>query len=227
MRVPGSGVRASRPSGRLAAATVVLILHALLILLFLRADRSKPSHSREEVYASILDLLRLPQPRPAPAVARHLPRRPRISYRRSKPRLPAPGTPQATPIPAIPHSPNVDWQQAAGEVARSLTSPRGRAVVPGSGEHPSSPYTDCVQQPQFAWDPEPKRIGLIHHWLPYLRLGDHCILSLGFFGCVVGHLPGPNGHLLDRAVGGKATRSPTPARTWPDGEPQGLCRPAP
>lgn len=135
--------------------------------------------------------------------------------------------PPATPIPAIPHSPNVDWQRAAGEVARSLTSQRARAVVPGSGEHPSSPYADCEQQPQFAWDPEPKRIGLIHHWLPYMRLGDHCILSLGFFGCVVGHLPEPNGHLLDRVVGGKATRRPMPARTWPDGEPQGLCRPAP
>jgi hypothetical protein len=227
MRIPGLGVRASRRSGRLAAATVVLILHGLAILLFLRADRAKPNHSREEVSASILYLLRMPPPRPAPAAANQPPRRPKISRRPSKTRLPGPPTPQATPIPAIAHPPNVDWRQAAGEVARSLTSQRARAVVPGSGEHPSSPYADCAQQPQFPWDPEPQRIGLIHHWLPYLRLGDHCILSLGFFGCIVGHLPGPNGHLLDRVVGRTAKRSPAPAATWPDGEPRGLCRPAP
>jgi hypothetical protein len=227
MRIPGLGVRASRPSGRLAAATVVLMVHGLAIVLFLRADRAKPSHSREEVYASILYFLRMPQPRPAPAAASHLPRPPKISRRPSKPRLPAAPMPQAPPIPAIPHSPNVDWRQAADEVARSLTSQRAKTIVPGSDQHPSSPYADCEQQPQFAWDPEPKRIGLIHHWLPYIRLGNHCILSLGFFGCVVGHLPGPNAHLLDRVVGSKATPTPTPARTWPDEEPQGLCRPAP
>jgi hypothetical protein len=226
MRIPGLGVRASRPSGRLAAAAVVLMLHGLVILLFLRADRAKPSHSREEVYASILYFLRLPQPRPAPAAVSHLPRPPK-TRRRSTSRRPAASLPPATPIPAIPHSPKFDWQQAAGEVARALTSQRARAVVPGSGEHPSSPYADCEQQPQFPWDPEPTRFGLIHHWLPYVRLGNHCILSLGFFGCIIGHLPEPNDHLLDRVVGGKAIRRPTPARTWPDGEPRGLCRPAP
>jgi hypothetical protein len=221
-------MRSTRPSGRLAAATVVLMLHGLLILLFLRTDRgAKPGHPREAVYASILYLLRPPRQRAAPAAANAIPHQPKISRRRSRPRLPTPGTPPRTHIPPVPHPPPIDWQQTAGEVARSLTDQRGRTVVPGSGEHPSSPYADCASQPQLAWDPEPTRIGLIDHWLPYLRLGNHCVVSLGFFGCIVGHLPGPNGHLLDRVVGGKATPSPTPARTWPDGEPRGLCRPSP
>jgi hypothetical protein len=229
MRTPGSGMHAPRPAGRLAAATAVLILHGLLILLFLRADHgAKNGHPREEVYASILYLPRLLQQRPTPAAAGNMPRRAKFSRRRSMPRAPAPGTLPPTPSPSTPQPPNLDWQRAADEVAHTLTSQRRRSVVPGSGEHPHSPYRDCKQQPQFAWDPEPKRVGLIDHWLPYLRLGNHCIVSLGVFGCVVGALPGPNGHLLDPVLGGKATQSPTPAvQTWPDGEPRGLCRPSP
>lgn len=144
----------------------------------------------------------------------------------------APGAPVGvTPPPAprvsVPNGPT-DWHEAADEVARSLTGRRARKAHPGSGEHPPSPYEDCTPQPQFAWDPEPKRVGLIDHWLPYLRLGNHCMVTLGMFGCIVGHLPGPNGLLFERAVGAKPKPYSTSAgRSWPDGEPRGLCRPSP
>jgi hypothetical protein len=215
---------ANRPSGRLAAATAVLIVHGLLIVLFLRADRgTKANPSREIVRAGILYLLSLPQQRPKARVpTRETPRRRRRKSRMATvARAPGAALPPEPPNVSVAHRANLDWHAAAAEVARSLTSRRGTKVQPGSGEHPPSPYADCARQAQFRWDPEPRRLGLIDHWLPYLRLGDHCIVTLGMFGCIVGRLPGPNGDLFDRP-----NSTPT-ARTWPDGEPRGLCRPSP
>jgi hypothetical protein len=224
-------MRSNRPSGRFAAATAVLIAHGLLILLFLRTDRGiKGTPPEELVLARILYLPSLPQQRPkarAPLPATTRPR-PGKSSRPTVAPAPAVTIPTEAPQVSVPSRPRLDWHEAADEVARALTGRRGTKVHPGSGEHPPSPYRDCEPQPQFAWDPEPTRVGLIHHWLPYLRLGNHCIVSLGFFGCVVGRLPGPNAHLFDRVIGRKATQPSTPSvRMWPHGEPRRLCQPSP
>lgn len=211
-------------------ATVVLILHGLLILIFLRADRGAEStHPQEGVHVRILYLLTLPRLGPrAPGVVRELTRRGRGNSGSRIVPAPVRVRPPPAPTISVPYGPAIDWQQAADEVARSLTSKHGTKVHPGSGEHPPTPYEDCEPQPQFAWDPEPKRVGLIDHWLPYLRLGNHCIVTLGMFGCVIGQLPAPNGHLFERAAAGSAKQNSTPTgRTWLDGEPRGLCRPAP
>ncbi|MGH8288030.1 MAG: hypothetical protein ACREV7_03260 [Steroidobacteraceae bacterium] len=224
-------MRSNRPSGRFAAATAVLIVHGLLILLFLRADRgTKANPPQEIVRTGILYLLSLSRQRPqARSPTRAAPRRRRgKSLTPTVAHAPAVAMPPEAPNISVSNRSKLDWHETADEVARSLTSRHGTKVHPGSGEHPPSPYGDCEPRPQFAWDPEPKRVGLIDHWLPYLRLGDHCIVSLGFFGCVVGQLPGANGRLFERVVGGKAAQDPTPTlRTWPDGEPRGLCRPSP
>jgi len=222
-------MRSNRPSGRFAAATAVLVVHGLLILLLLRADRgAKGNPPQEAVRTRILYVLNLPR-QPAQARTRApTRRRPRKSRIPIVARTPAVATPPVAPKVAVPYRPELDWHEAAAAVARSLTRGRGTQVHPESGEDPPSPYVDCAPPPQWAWDPQPKRLGLIDHWLPYLRLGDHCIVSLGFFGCVVGHLPEPNGQLLDRVVAGETRKISTPGvRTWPDGEPRGLCRPTP
>lgn len=224
-------MRSNRPSGRFAAATAVLIVHGLLILLFLRADRgTKANPPQEIIRTGILYLLTLPRQRSqarsptraAPGRSSGKSRTPTVAH------TPAVAMPPEASSISVPDRPKLDWHEAAHEVARSLTSRHGTKVHPGSGGHPPSPYRDCEPQPQFAWDPEPTRVGLIDHWLPYLRLGDHCIVTLGMFGCVVGHLPGPNGQLFDRVIGKKATQRSTPGVSmWPDGEPRGLCRPSP
>lgn len=108
-------------------------------------------------------------------------------------------------------------------MARSLTRLHRPRVHPGSGEHPRSPYRDCLPQPQFAWDPEPKTVGLYHHWLPYLRLGSHCIVTLGFFSCTLGDLPKANGHLFD-SLRDRESTPPPDVPYWRDAEPRGLCR---
>ncbi|HEY2662944.1 MAG TPA: hypothetical protein VGI47_01290, partial [Candidatus Binataceae bacterium] len=46
------------------------------------------------------------------------------------------------------------------------------------------------------WSPEPKKFGFAGA-LPYMRLGKHCVIGLGFFGCGVGPFPEANGHVLD------------------------------
>jgi hypothetical protein len=33
--------------------------------------------------------------------------------------------------------------------------------------------------------------------LPYMEIGKRCAIGLGFFGCGIGELPPPNGHLFD------------------------------
>ena len=221
-------MRSIRPSGRFAAATAVLLLHGLLILLFLRTHRgAKTANPQEEVHASILHLLSLPWQRPqAPGREREATRRGRGDSRIRIVPLPLRVTP--APNVAIPYGQTIDWHEAADAVARSVTSRRGRKAPPGSGAQPPSPYADCAPQEQFAWDPEPKRVGLIDHWLPYLRLGNHCIVTLGMFGCIVGRLPGPNGQLFEHLGGGKPKpRSTLSVLTWPEGEPRGLCRPSP
>lgn len=222
-------MRPDRPSGRVAAATAALIVHGLLILVFVRADRGTRANPPQGIVrARILYLVRPRQqgPRtgaPTGATARRPSRKPRSVTLAPMPALPL--STKKAEIPA-PYHPKPDWHEAADVVARSLTSWHGTKVHPGSGEHPLSPYRDCDLQPQFAWDPEPERVGLIDHWLPYLRLGSHCIVTLGMFGCAVGHLPGPNGQLFDHSLGGKATQNSTrAARMWPDGEPRGPCRP--
>lgn len=222
-------MRANRPSGRFAAASAVLIVHGLLVLLFLRADHSTEANAPQElVRTRILHLLTLPRQRrrvPTRGTSRRRPAQSRSATASPRPAVALPAEPSKV---SAPHHPERDWHAAADEVARSLTGWRGTKVHPGSGEHPSSPYRDCEPQPQFAWDPQPKRVGLIDHWLPYLRLGNHCIVALGMFGCAIGRLPAPNGQLFDRALAGKTTQDTTPAvRTWPRGEPRGLCRPVP
>lgn len=211
--------------------TAALIVHGLLVLLFLRAGRGIKAIQPEGIVRTrILYLVRLPQKRlqgqmPTGETPRRTPRR----FSRAPPAFaPAVAQPGETSRVAIQYHPTLDWHQAAGEVARSLTDWHGTKVHPGSGEHPLSPYRDCERQAQFAWDPQPQRVGLIDHWLPYLRLGNHCIVTLGMFGCVVGRLPEPNGQLFDRILVEKATQNSTPAvRSWPDGEPRGLCQPLP
>jgi hypothetical protein len=207
---------------------VVLLAHVPIVLLLLRADReTKLDRPQEEVRASILYFLTPPRQfakaRPAMREARR--RRPRNLRSRVAPRAPLPLPP--APNLSFRRRPSVDWHRAADEVARSLTGKRGTEVHPGSGEYPRSAYRDCARRPQFAWDPQPKRVGLIDHWLPYLRLGNHCVVSLGFFGCVVGHLPGPNGQLF-YPVGRRNTGQEPPldssVHTWPAGEPRALCR---
>jgi len=223
----GFGTQREQSSARFVAVSAVLVIHLLLALLFLRASLGpKVRRSRGEVLADILNLVRLPQQAPRARgpireteASRLVPKHLR-SLRGSDIRgITLPGLPGVS----VPQRLKTNWYHSADEEARSLTSARRPQAHPGSGELPTSPYRDCTQQPQFAWDPQPTVVGLDHHLVPYLRLGKWCVITLGALGCVFDDFPAPNGHLFDSIREGDAAHNGS-APTWSRGEPRGLCQ---
>jgi hypothetical protein len=93
----------------------------------------------------------------------------------------------------------IDWTQEAQHVANSQAESIFKQLkllcdeAALRGEQP--PGCRQYKSPE-AWVPEPKKFG-IAGGLPYVRLGKRCVLGLGFFGCGVGKLPEPNGHVFD------------------------------
>lgn len=203
------------PSRRMLVATAVLSVHALVMLLLLRAYRPTGSEGPEDERTGVLYLLRLPQlvsaPKPAEKTRhQHLGRglgRGTVHAMRLHELLP-----ESPSKVTAPTRPKVDWNREAEEVVHSIGTAGGTAVRPGSGDLPASPSRKCKPQPKFAWDPQPRVAGndrialVVDHGMPYLRIGKRCMFSLGFFGCALGQLPEPNGHLFDDIGDENATR---------------------
>jgi hypothetical protein len=201
------------PSDRIVAAATAVMLHLFVIALLIRADRSPRTDLPEEEHAGILYLLSQSQPQPV----RRPPERARAArhgHQRRKrapagPRIPILAAPRQPPgVISVPSGPRVDWYHEAEVVAHIITGARGTGVHPGSGEHEHSPRHKCDSSPGFAWDPEPKTVGFIG-FMPYLRT-KRCFFTLIGFGCAIGRLPEPNGHLLDSIKGGPVVFTSVP-----------------
>lgn len=102
---------------------------------------------------------------------------------------------------------SIDWDREATRVARQSAEASVHASrVCDEAGRPGSPLPKCPKpKPGFEWYPQPKAVefsGL----LPYVRVGKHCVVGLGFFGCAVGDIPPAYGQLFsglgdpDRAV---------------------------
>lgn len=165
---------------------VVIGGHVLLLALLPRlgSPRAPPR-------APTLVLIDLPPERSAPPVPERS-----VSRTRER-RKPAAedGNAITLPVPREP-APRVDWQlegeRAARDGAAKLAEPGPRAF----GEQPVSPYRKCrPRESSFEWDPEPDKAGFAGG-LPYVRLGERCVVGLGFFGCAIGKLPEANGELF-------------------------------
>jgi hypothetical protein len=106
--------------------------------------------------------------------------------------------------------PRVDWQ-AQGAQAASLAAARMQA--PGArsfGETPRSPYNTCKpRRRSWEWKPEPGKVGMAG-LLPFVRVGDRCVVGLGFLGCTLGEPPPANGTLLEDMKRDERPRSSTP-----------------
>lgn len=111
---------------------------------------------------------------------------------------------QITPLLGdLPLRLGVDWDREATIVSNSQAASIFKELkhlcdeAARRGEQP--PECHKYRKPP-PWDPEPKKFGFTDGpglRLPFVRLGRHCILGLGFFGCGVGRLPEANGHVLD------------------------------
>jgi hypothetical protein len=91
----------------------------------------------------------------------------------------------------------IDWNAAAERSARRASVSTGEPGARVFGVTPESPYRPCEKkESSFKWDPEPKKAGFAGG-LPYVTVGERCVIGLGFFGCSLGELPPANGTLLD------------------------------
>jgi hypothetical protein len=105
----------------------------------------------------------------------------------------------APPSAALPLGLGVDWGQEAATAGNSQAETIFKELrhlcdeAARRGEQPPGCHQYRKPDP---WSPEPKKFGFAGG-LPFVRLGKRCVLGLGFFGCGVGKLPEPNGHVLD------------------------------
>lgn len=188
-------------------------LHAALLLGFraLAPDLGGPRAADEP---SLQTFLWMPPARQDPLRAAAV-----MPARTSRPYvLPAPADrPDAPPATAAAAAPgHIDWEAAGRETARAHAQlPEARRDC-DENPPPGSMRPRCHPAPHaFGWHPEPRTV----EWagpLPFVHIGKHCILGLGFFGCAVGKLPEADGHLLDGMRDPDRDRSSVPAAT--DGE---------
>ncbi len=105
----------------------------------------------------------------------------------------------------------MNWQgEATAAGRRQAAQPEG----PGTFTLPAQPVRKPCKPPEssFAWNPELPRAGLTRTPipLPFVRLGERCVVGLGFFSCNMSPLPEANSHLFDDMKEGKTQESSVP-----------------
>lgn len=191
--------------------SIVLGWHVLLIVLFTKAGGIRIRLGQADNTRGLL-LLDLPPPVEQQLPARSRGRRqlqmatPNPGVRRD---LDVPATPPALPAVAPSADFATDWRREAEDVARSHTDEGTQSKTRSLGDLPQSPYRRCAKRPEPQWDPEPKKFGFAGG-LPYVRLGKHCVVVLGLFGCVLGKLPEANGRLFDHLGDTNTSRGSVP-----------------
>jgi len=152
-------------------------LLALGILLH-RYSAKQATAEREPIRVFFLSLPRKIDA-PPPEVAKHVPHAQMARNTR-----PAPATAPAVNDTAITltDAARIDWSQEARAVAQAH-APRQSSRICDKNELPDPRRPTCTRAPHaFEWNPETPRVG-VEGIFPYVRVGDSCIVGLGFFGC--------------------------------------------
>ena len=181
--------------------------HALLILVFTSGKRVVQSTAVDAPSPGVLVLLDLP-PEAEPSSSVPVTEAPQLaSVPVITPRLPPPEiNTESTAItlpeetqPEGPGSNAIDWRREAERSAQSVVERDAKSVVKHIGEPPPVPSAFQKKKPpkEFPWDPEPKKAGLAAGFIPYVVIGQRCVVGLGFFGCALGQKPPANSHLFD------------------------------
>ncbi|HWK50262.1 MAG TPA: hypothetical protein VNR40_10270 [Steroidobacter sp.] len=92
----------------------------------------------------------------------------------------------STPGSAI--TPSINWSE---EARRAAAAAAEKVPVPDRSKCDSTGRADpalpnCKPPPEFKW--APPKAGF-SNGLPYMRVGDRCVVGLGFFGCALGKPP--------------------------------------
>ncbi len=197
---------------RLGSGSVVLVAHVLLAL-FISSSLIQTQTARSPTEETVLVTIAVPAvhlPSGTPRTTRKLAsERAALTPIQTEP-PPTIRSVNALTAPAVDAGPQIDWAEAShrAAIATAQTSP---VVTPdcdlwNSRERENRP---CKKPRSFEWRPNPRLVefaGL----LPYVHVGDRCVVGLGFFGCGVGSAAKANGHLFDGMKDADFPQSPIP-----------------
>jgi len=194
---------------RFIALVVVVALHFVLLMLWVL----------EPIYIRVVDdapssaLIFIESPRapttPLPAVRPSTtPAAPIVVAEPS-----APGQTSVAPSTAASPPATIDWTAQAAEAAAAVVdkaiSAETRKCDPS--ESPDSFLPPCnPRTKKFEWNPESRRVGF-SGGLPFVRIGERCVVGLGFFGCGFGAPPPANGDLFEGMDDPERDRSSVPS----------------
>lgn len=194
---------------RFAVFALVVGAHVLLLLLPLDTERRERGQRDESAHRTVLSFPR------APAVERRIQRElrpPAEPTIETNILIEAPAAITAllsdSSIRGPAAMPSIDWSEegrrAAAAAADKVPSPdRSKCDSTGLAD-PALP--NCKPSLEFKW--APPKAGFAGG-LPYVTLGDRCVVGLGFFGCAFGKPPA-NGKLFDGMDDPNRDRSSVP-----------------
>ena len=190
------------------AWSLVIGGHVLLILVFFS---TRPVRMPEFI-SRIQSVLLLPDLAPVPASAATSGARRRRSSETRMREHPGPDTSDSSGITeAPPAEPSIDWRLEAERSAHAISAELARKEPKCDDSDRTWSLQPKCKKPKRPpeWELETPRAGF-DRLIPYVRLGKRCILGLGFFGCAIGKLPEPNGHLFDDMNNPDRPRSSVP-----------------
>jgi len=176
--------------------------HALLILVFTGGKRQVQQVSLNAPSPGVLLLIDLPEQAstPEPATEPQLASAPLFMPRLAPPEIDTGSTAITLPEDTEQNAPGtnaIDWNLEAARSARAVVERGAKSREKHIGTHPPSPFREKKKPKEFEWNPEPKKAGLAAGFIPYVVIGQRCVVGLGFFGCALGKKPEANGHLFD------------------------------
>jgi hypothetical protein len=181
---------------RLTAIVLVVSLHGFFFSFIHSPSETRSRQSAARSQKTVLFLAEVTPTEPKQALSK--PSRSSRSMHDSEEgtlTLSSPSRPAIATKPSA-REPSIDWElegeRAAAAIAKKLIDEAKAKCNPPGVENPLLPK--CAQPArEFEW--APSRAGF-SDGLPYVRVGENCVVGLGFFGCGIGKKPA-NGQLLD------------------------------
>jgi len=179
----------------------ILVGHGLLLVIVLRTESRHSLQPQPDVSAAKSFIWLSLSPGLASKRREFSPTNDRAQSPSRPSVMPVPLDPVPQPAATTPQAiPRIDWfregQVAAAAAATDARSnrPETFSPAPQGARKPCQPTKSSMEwkEPNFGMAGSDGGLRL-----PYVKLGKRCVLGLGFFGCDLGELPKPNGHLLD------------------------------
>jgi hypothetical protein len=182
---------------RFAVFTVVAGAHVLLLMLPLETERRELVEGEGSTRRTLLFFPRTPVVESGLRRDLRSPAEPRIQTNISiaVPDVTGTESPEGASAAGSAIAPSIDW---SGEARRAAAAAAEKVPIPDRSKCDSTGLADpalpnCKPRPKFEW--APPKAGFAQG-LPYVMLGDRCVIGLGFFGCSLGKPPA-NGDLFD------------------------------